>query len=335
MAEISEDNRFTLEEFVIKKLNYFSGKDKSLSQILHAIGLASKIISNKIRTVESPNILVKESRKNIHGESLKKMDLIAHEIFISVLNRSDIACIISEESQEVVWLNADCGEYIVCVDPIDGSSNIDVNVSTGSIFSVYKKGKNHTVRGEYEILQKGRKQVAAGYTLYGPNTILVFTTGQGVNMFTLDQNVGEFIYSYRDIKIPNIGTYYSVNDGNFNSWGKAIKKYIKHCQDDDPTTGRPYTSRYTGSMVSDIHRTMLYGGIFIYPNCKKYPHGKLRLMYECNPFSFIIEQAGGIAIDGKLNILDINPEYIHQRTPLFIGSRQNVEMLNQFINESP
>jgi fructose-1,6-bisphosphatase I len=224
-----------------------------------------------------------------------------------------------------VELDNEGGKYIVYMDPLDGSSNIDVNVSVGSIFSIYlneNKGR-HSLRVQ-DAVQPGVKQLTAGYILFGSSTIMVYTTGIGVSMFTLDPSIGEFMLGSENITIPDHGMIYSVNEGNYKSWPEGLKKYVKHCQEEQPNEGRPYKARYIGSMVADVHRTLLKGGIFMYPDSNQYPSGKLRLMYECNPLSMVIEQAGGMAINGARRIMEITPGAIHQRTPIYIGSQKNV-----------
>src|SRR5699024_408809 len=287
--------------------------DLELSQLLRDIGLAAKIISKEVNKAGITNILGYEGSTNIHGESVKKLDLFADQQLISALNRSDITCmVISEENEGIVELNNKGGKYIVYMDPLDGSSNIDVNVSIGSIFSIYAKpADSETPLVVEQALQPGENQVAAGYVLYGSSTIMVYTTGLGVSEFTLDPSIGEFILSNHSIKIAEQGTVYSVNEGNYKSWPLGLKKYVKYCQIEDVKTNRPYSTRYIGSMVADVHRTLLNGGIFIYPDSNKYPNGKLRLMYECNPLGMIIEQAGGLAIDGRQRIMSITPTAIH------------------------
>ena len=325
----------TLEEYIIQNQNRFPGATGELSQLLRDIGLASKIISREVNKAGITNILGFDGSTNIHGESVKKLDLFADQQLISALDRSLITCmVISEENDGIVKLSSKGGKYIVYLDPLDGSSNIDVNVSIGSIFSVYMREARYdaTVR-EQDALQPGVRQVAAGYVLYGSSTILAYTTGLGVSVFTLDPSIGEFILSDRKIKIPDHGPIYSINEGSYNSWDMGLKKYIKYCQEEDPDTNRPYSARYIGSMVADIHRTLIKGGIFIYPHSKKYPSGKLRLMYECNPLSFIIEQAGGMATDGHKRIMELEPEAIHQQTPIYIGSKKNVQKVMDFLNE--
>lgn len=324
----------TLEEYIIQAQNKFPGATGELSQLLRDIGLAAKIISREVNKAGITNLLGTFGSENVHGETVKKLDIFANEQLISALERSRITCmVISEENDGIVRLNSEGGKYIVYIDPLDGSSNIDVNVSIGSIFSIYMRQPrfdNELV--EKDALQPGTRQVAAGYVLYGSSTILAYTTGLGVSAFTLDPSLGEFILSFDDYKLPEHGNIYSINEGSYNSWQSGLKKYIKYCQQEDKAAQRPYTARYIGSMVADLHRTLVKGGIFIYPASIKYPNGKLRLMYECNPLSFIIEQAGGLAIDGHQRILEIEPKSIHQRSPIFIGSRQNVKMVQSFLN---
>ncbi len=323
----------TLEENIIQSQNRFPGATGELSQLLRDIGLAAKIISREVRQAGITNILGSEGSQNVHGESVKKLDRFADQQLISALDRSLITCmVISEENDGVVRLNHQGGKYIVYLDPLDGSSNIDVNVSVGSIFSIYMRPTiyNGKLR-EKDALQKGIRQVAAGYVLYGSSTILAYTTGMGVSYFTLDPSIGEFILAEKKVRIPDHGSIYSINEGSYNSWSAGLKKYIKYCQKEDPSEQRPYKARYIGSMVADIHRTLMQGGIFIYPASSRYPNGKLRLMYECNPLSFIIEQAGGMAVDGKRRIMEIRPDTIHQTTPIYIGSRQNVLKAMEFL----
>ncbi|MDR9415019.1 MAG: class 1 fructose-bisphosphatase [Gracilimonas sp.] len=325
----------TLEEYIIQNQNRFPGATGELSQLLRDIGLAAKIISREVNKAGITNILGYDGSTNIHGESVKKLDLFADQQLISALDRSLITCmVISEENDGIVKLSSKGGKYIVYLDPLDGSSNIDVNVSIGSIFSVYMREPRFdpTVR-EDDALQPGIRQVAAGYVLYGSSTILAYTTGLGVSIFTLDPSIGEFILSDRNIKIPKHGPIYSINEGSYNSWDLGLKKYVKYCQEEDAETNRPYSARYIGSMVADIHRTLIKGGIFIYPHSKKYPNGKLRLMYECNPLSFIIEQAGGMATNGNKRIMELQPKAIHQQTPIYIGSKDNVQKVMDFLEE--
>lgn len=325
----------TLDEYIIQAQNKFPGATGELSQLLRDIGLAAKIISREVNKAGITNLLGVDGSKNIHGESVKRLDLFADQQLISALDRSMITCmVISEENDGIVRLNSKGGKYIVYLDPLDGSSNIDVNVSIGSIFSIYMRQPRFDQNlMEEDALQPGVRQVAAGYVLYGSSTIMVYTTGMGVSAFTLDPSLGEFILSEDDFKIPEHGKIYSINEGSYNSWDNGLKKYIKYCQVEDEDTGRPYTARYIGSMVADLHRTLVKGGIFIYPASTKYPDGKLRLMYECNPLSLIIEQAGGMAIDGKKRIMEVEPTAIHQRTPIYIGSSENVMKVKSFLEK--
>ncbi|MDZ7757489.1 class 1 fructose-bisphosphatase [Rhodohalobacter sp.] len=329
----------TLDEYIIQAQNKFPGATGELSQLLRDIGLAAKIISREVNKAGITNLLGVDGSKNVHGESVKRLDLFADQQLISALDRSMITCmVISEENDGIVRLNSEGGKYIVYMDPLDGSSNIDVNVSIGSIFSIYMRQPRFDRKlVEDDALQPGIRQVAAGYVLYGSSTIMVYTTGLGVSSFTLDPSIGEFILSEDNFKIPKEGNIYSINEGSYNSWAEGLKKYIKYCQVEDEATNRPYTARYIGSMVADLHRTLIKGGIFIYPASTRYPNGKLRLMYECNPHSFIIEQAGGMAIDGKERIMEKKPTSIHERSPIYIGSPENVkkvkELLDQYENK--
>ncbi len=325
----------TLEEFIISRQNRFSGATGELSQILRDISLAAKIVSREVNKAGITNILGFNGSENVHGERVKKLDVFADEQMLYALSRSDIVCmIITEENEGIIRLGNTSGKYIVYCDPLDGSSNIDVNVSIGTIFSIYMR-KSH--RADYpdndDPMQPGVNQVAAGYVLYGSSTMMVYTTGLGVSAFTLDPSIGEFFLSEDNIKIPELGPYYSVNEGSYNTWEEGLKKYVKYCQQEDKDSLRPYSARYIGSMVADLHRIMLKGGIFIYPQSKRYPKGKLRLMYECNPLSFIIEQAGGKASTGSNRIMEIDCHNIHQRTPVYIGSKQNVEQVEYFLNK--
>jgi fructose-1,6-bisphosphatase I len=325
----------TLDEYIIQAQNKFPGATGELSQLLRDIGLAAKIISREVNKAGITNLLGVDGSKNVHGESVKRLDLFADQQLISALDRSMITCmVISEENDGIVRLNSEGGKYIVYMDPLDGSSNIDVNVSIGSIFSIYMRQPRFDKKlVEEDALQPGTRQVAAGYVLYGSSTIMVYTTGLGVSSFTLDPSIGEFILSEDDFKIPKEGNIYSINEGSYNSWAEGLKKYIKYCQVEDESTNRPYTARYIGSMVADLHRTLIKGGIFIYPASTKYPQGKLRLMYECNPLSFIIEQAGGSAIDGKMRIMEKKPESIHERSPIYIGSPENVKKVKELLDQ--
>jgi fructose-1,6-bisphosphatase I len=270
------------------------------------------------------DILGEHGTTNIQGEQVKKLDVYANEQFIAALGSGGETCAIaSEENDDLVPVTTKVSrnaKYIVCVDPLDGSSNIDVNVSVGTIFSIYRRATFDKPPAEADFLQKGTAQVAAGYVIYGSSTMLVYTTQRGVNGFTLDPSIGEFCLSHPDMKCPETGSIYSVNEGNYAQFPEGVKRYIRYCQVEDDSTGRPYSSRYIGSLVADFHRNLLKGGIFIYPSTAKAPGGKLRLLYECNPLALIIEQAGGKASDGQHRILELMPTSLHQRTSLFIGS---------------
>lgn len=336
MTQQKSGRLVTLEEFIIRRQNRFPGATGEFSQLLRDIGLAGKIIAREVSKAGFNNILGSEGNHNIHGESVQKLDSFADRQLILALGRSDItSMVISEENEEAVHIGSPTGKYIVYLDPLDGSGNIDVNVSIGSIFSIYMRtSRDDKNPSPNEALQEGRKQVAAGYVLYGSSTTLVYTTGLGVSMFTLDPSIGEFILAQEEIRMPERGTIYSVNEGHYKAWSEGLKKYIKFCQQVEPEDDRPYSARYIGAMVADVHRTLIKGGIFIYPASEQYPEGKLRLMYECNPLAFIIEQAGGTAVNGNKSILDITPRSIHQRTPIYIGSAKNVERVRQYLNAS-
>ncbi len=324
----------TLEEYIIHAQNKFPGATGELSQLLRDIGLAAKIISREVNKAGITNILGFEGSENVHGENVKKLDLFANEQLISALSRSNITCmVISEENEGLVRLSGEAGKYIVYMDPLDGSSNIDVSVSIGSIFSIYMRPEGKKKLPKTDALQPGTKQVASGYVLYGSSTVLAYTTGLGVSMFTLDPSIGEFILNKENVEIPDFGNIYSADEGSYNFWDPGLKEYVKYCQEIDKKTGRPYKARYIGCMAADVHRTLLQGGIFIYPDSTKYPNGKLRLMYECNPLSFIIEQAGGLATDGKQRIMEIQPTSLHECTPVYIGSRKNVKKFQEFFEK--
>lgn len=328
----------TLNEFIIQRQTDFPYAKGELSRLLSHFGIAAKIVNKKINKAGLVDILGGAGNTNVQGEDQKKLDVFADETFIAAIQASGEVCgIVTEENQEIITFEDNLsrdGKYIFLMDPLDGSSNIDVNVSIGTIFSIYRRlsPRGHSARAE-DFLQPGTQMVAAGYIIYGSSTMLVYTTGKGVNGFTLDPSIGEFCLSHPDIRTPEFGSIYSVNEGYYIKFPDGVKKYIKYCQEMDPETRRPYTSRYIGSLVADFHRNLLKGGIFIYPSTATAPMGKLRLAYECNPIAFIAEQAGGKASDGHNRILDLKLESLHQRSPFYVGSRSMVERLEDFIGE--
>lgn len=325
----------TLDEFTIQQLREFPQATGELSMLLRDIGLAAKRVNVEVNKAGLVDILGEAGSVNVQGEDVKKLDVFANNQFIGVLKHG-ISCagVGSEENDDIVVFDDEASnnsKYVLLMDPLDGSGNIDVNVSIGTIFSVYRrvseKGKPCTMK---DFLQPGNKQVAAGYIIYGSSTMLVYATRRGVNGFTLDPSIGEFCLSHPNIQCPDNGKIYSVNHGNFFQYEEGIRKYINVCQQKEKTTGGPYTQRYIGSMVADVHRNLIKGGIFMYPGTTDKPKGKLRLLYECNPFAFIVEKAGGKATDGFRRILDIEPSELHQRTPFFIGSNLMMEELESF-----
>jgi fructose-1,6-bisphosphatase I len=330
-------NITTLNDFITLKQKDFTYAKGELSSLLTHIGTAAKMVNKKINKAGLVDIIGNSGVINIQGESQQKLDIYADEIFINALLASGECCgVATEENQnEIVFTEtfAQKGKYIVCIDPLDGSSNIDYNVSVGSIFSIYRRitPRGEKVKNE-DFIQEGSRQVAAGYIIYGSSTMLVYTTGNGVNGFTLDPSIGEFCLSHPEIRTPEDGRIYSVNEGNYVNFPEGIKKYIKFCQGKDAETFRPYTSRYIGSLVSDFHRNLLKGGIFLYPENETAPNGKLRLVYECNPIAFVAEQAGGAASDGYRRILDIAPSSLHQRSPFYVGSKNMMIMAEAFLN---
>jgi len=340
MQTVAPKVRFiTLGQFIIERQSDFPYAKGELSRLLRDIGIAAKIVNREVNKAGLADILGDFGDTNVQGEEQKKLDVYANEQFISALGAGgECIAIASEENEELIEIDSKVSRnarYVVCMDPLDGSSNIDVNVSIGTIFSIYRR-KDEQTGNDYlsDFLQKGVEQVAAGYVIYGSSTMLVYTTGKGVNGFTLDPSIGEFCLSHPDMKIPKTGAIYSVNEGNYTHFPHGVKEYIRYCQQEDKATNRPYSTRYIGSLVADFHRNMIKGGIYIYPSTAKSPNGKLRLLYECNPLAFIIEQAGGLASDGFKRIVEIQPESLHQRTPLFIGSYEMVkkaeEMMAQY-----
>lgn len=329
----------TLDEFTIQQLRNFPKATGQLSNLLRDIGLAAKRINVEVNKAGLVDILGNNGSINVQGEEVKKLDVFANNQMMGVL-RHGISCagVGSEEMDDVVIFNDEVSnqsKYVVLYDPLDGSSNIDVNVSIGTIFSVFRRtsevGKPCT---REDFIQTGINQVAAGYIIYGSSTMLVYATRRGVNGFTLDPSIGEFCLSHPDMKCPPQGQIYSVNHGNFFQYDQGVQNYITQCQKKDQSNGGPYTQRYIGSMVSDVHRNLIKGGIFMYPGTRSRPEGKLRLMYECNPFAFIIEVAGGRATDGKQRILEIQPTDLHQRSPFFAGSSGMMDELETCLTDT-
>ena len=326
----------TLNEFIIARQADFPYAKGELSRLLYAIGIAAKMVNKKVNKAGLVDILGSAGAVNVQGEEQKKLDIFADTQFIDALKASGEVCgIASEENDETVIFDDDLSrdaKYLVCMDPLDGSSNIDVNVSIGTIFSIYRRITDRGTKPSTEdFLQKGKAQVAAGYVLYGSSTVLVYTTGKGVNGFTLDPSLGEFCLSHPNIQTPTTGTIYSINEGNYRYFPDGVKKFIKYTQEEESSDHRPWTSRYIGSLVADFHRNLLKGGIFLYPPTRQAPEGKLRLLYECNPIGFIAEQAGGKAVRGQDDILEIKPTSLHQRVPFYVGSVEMIRILQSIL----
>lgn len=328
----------TLGQFIIEKQADFPYAKGELSRLLRDIGIASKIVNREVNKAGLMDILGQAGSTNIQGESQQKLDIFANNQFIAALTSGGECCIVaSEENEDIIPIKAEVArnaKYIVSIDPLDGSSNIDVNVPIGTIFSIYRRYSTEGLATLADVLQTGTAQVAAGYVIYGSSTMLVYTTGKGVNGFTLDPSIGEFCLSHPNMQIPKDGYIYSINEGNYVHFPKGVKQYIKYCQVEDKQTKRPYTSRYIGSMVADLHRNLIKGGIFIYPVTAAAPNGKLRLVYECNPMAFIIEQAGGRATNGKKRIMELEVKSLHQRSPIFIGSEYMVRKAENLMHEA-
>lgn len=319
-SRIAQPIGTALDRFIKNNQDQFAFASGELSQLLRDIALASKVVNREVNKAGLIDIMGAMGSQNTAGDEQQKLDVLANIRFTRALAKGGEVCaLVSEEAESFVDLSND-GRYVIAIDPLDGSSNIDVNVSIGTIFSVYRrKSPVQTPIQEEDILQKGSEQVAAGYVLYGSSTMLVYTTGHGVNGFTYEPTLGEYFLSHPHLQMPADGKIYSVNEGSANSFAKPMTQYIQYCKDNK------YTARYIGSLVADFHRNMLKGGIYIYPPTAKDPKGKLRLMYECNALAFIAEQAGGSATDGKQRILDIQPTELHQRTPFYVGSKNMVE----------
>ena len=329
----------TLGEFVVQQQNDYPHASGELSSLLGSIRLAAKVVNREInRAGLSSDIIGSTQHENVQGKTQQKLDVYANDKFKAALEaRGEVCGLASEEEDNYVVFddkNGHTSKYIVMIDPLDGSSNIDVNVSVGTIFSIYTRvSRAGTPVTMDDFMQPGYKQVAAGYVVYGSSTMLVYTTGNGVNGFTYDPSIGVFALSHPNMRFPEKGNIYSINEGNYLKFPMGVKKYLKYCQELVPEEDRPYTSRYIGSLVSDFHRNLLKGGIYIYPSYANAPNGKLRLLYECNPLAFLAEQAGGKASDGYMRIMDIEPTELHQRVPYFVGSKELVEEAEAFMRE--
>ena len=325
----------TLGEFIIENQSEFKYSSGELSKLINAIRLAAKVVNHEVNKAGLVDIIGAAGDTNIQGEDQQKLDVLANEKFIQTLINREIVCgIASEEEDDFISINSSDNQhqnkYIVLIDPLDGSSNIDVNVSVGTIFSIYRRVTPiGTPVALEDFLQPGRAQIAAGYIVYGTSTMLVYTTGDGVNGFTLNPALGTFYLSHPNMEFPETGKIYSVNEGNYVHFPQGVKDYIKYCQKEEGD--RPYTSRYIGSLVSDFHRNMIKGGIYLYPKSSVAAEGKLRLLYECNPMAFIAEQAKGKASNGFGPIMDIKPTELHQRVPFFCGSKKMVEKAEEFM----
>lgn len=324
----------TLERFINEQERMFPNATGTFSGLLHDMSLAAKLVWREVSKAGLVNILGTTDRMNVSGDVVKKLDEFADETIYKAMDHGGHLCVmVSEENEDILHIPDKYpeGRYVLLYDPLDGSSNIEANITIGSIFSVYKRvspGGKGTLE---DCLQPGCKQVAAGYIIYGSSTVFVYSTGRGVHGFTLDPTVGEFLLSHESIMIPKKGRIYSMNEGNVFNWDDGMRRYLQYLKEQDKATGRPYSLRYIGTMVGDAHRTLLYGGIFAYPGDMQNPEGKLRLAYECNPVAFIIEQAGGRASNGKQRILDIKPTSLHQHTPVFLGSEEDVKLCEEFL----
>lgn len=334
------ENLTTLGEFIIKKQEDFPYAKGELSRLMSAIRLAAKVMNSQINKAGLVDHLMGTiGHQNIQGEDQKKLDVYANDLFVRTLKaRNEVCGIASEEEEETIIFENEAGvngKYVVLIDPIDGSSNIEVNVSIGTVFAIYRRvSPIGTPAVAADFLQKGSEQVAAGYVIYGSSTMLVFTSGHGVNGFTYDPGVGVFYLSHPDMKIPKSGTTYSINEGNTAYFSKGVKDYLNYCKAVDKNENRPYTARYIGSMIADLHRTLLKGGIYMYPATEIAEKGKLRTLYECNPMAFLVEQAGGKASNGRTSVMNVKPASIHERTPFFAGSSEMVDKVVEILSSN-
>jgi fructose-1,6-bisphosphatase I len=324
----------TLERFINEQERLYPNATGNFSGLLHDLSLAAKLVWREVCKAGLVNILGTTGRMNTSGDVVKKLDEFADETIYKAMDHGGHLCVMaSEENEDILHIPDQYpdGKYVLLYDPLDGSSNIDANITIGSIFSVYRRISTSGKGTLADCLQPGYKQVAAGYIIYGSSTIFVYSTGRGVHGFTLDPTVGEFLLSHENIRIPKKGKIYSLNEGNYCNWDESVQRYVRYLTEQDPATDRPYSLRYIGTMVGDSHRTLLYGGIFSYPADKKNPRGKLRLMYECNPMAFIIEQAGGRSSNGAQSILKIQPTSLHEHTPVFLGSEDDMDVCEEFL----
>lgn len=334
-----EKSKLTLDEFIIENQKHYKSTSGEFSRLLGSIKLAAKVVNYKVNKAGLINILGDAGETNIQGENQQKLDVYANKVFMETLINREIACgIASEEEDNFVTIKGkhatNENKYVMLIDPLDGSSNIDVNVSVGTIFSIYRRVTPiGTPVEKFDFLQRGSQQVAAGYVVYGTSTMLVYSSGDGVNGFTLNPAIGSFYLSHPNMKYPEDGNIYSINEGNYVHFPQGVKDYLKYCQEEKED--RPYTSRYIGSLVSDFHRNMIKGGIYLYPTSTKSPKGKLRLLYECNPMAFLAEQANGKATDGYRRIMEIKPTDLHQRVPFFCGSKNMVTKAEEFMAKYP
>lgn len=326
----------TLERHISEGERLHPDATGAFSGILHDLSLAAKLVWREVSKAGLVNILGKTDRMNISGDEVKKLDEFADATIYKAMDHGGHLCVMaSEENEDLLHIPPSYpqGRYVLLYDPLDGSGNIDANVTVGTIFSVYRRVSASGPGTLEDVLQPGSQQVAAGYVLYSSSMMFVYTTGHGVHGFTLDPSVGEFLLSHENIRIPEKGTIYSVNEGNSGRWKPSMRAFLSHLKEEDRATGRPYAARYIGSLVADVHRTLLYGGIYCYPGDTKNPGGKLRLAYENNPLAFIVEHAGGKSSDGRRRTLDIVPQSLHERAPLFIGSKQDVTLAEKFLRE--
>ncbi len=324
----------TLERFINEQEEMHPAATGEFSGLLHDLSLAAKLVWREVSKAGLVNILGTTDRMNVSGDVVKKLDEFADETIYRAMDHGGHVCVMaSEENEDILHIPDQyvAGKYVLLYDPLDGSSNIDANITIGSIFSVFKRVTTGGKGTLEDCLQPGMNQVAAGYIIYGSSTIFVYSTGHGVHGFTLDPSVGEFLLSHENIRIPPKGKIYSLNEGNSSNWDPGMQNYIRYLKEADPSTGRPYSLRYIGTMVGDAHRTLLYGGMFAYPGDRKNPQGKLRLCYECNPMAYIIEQAGGRSSDGTQSILKVKPHALHQHTPVFLGSEEDIKICEEFL----